>query len=150
MELSCQMCGDPFSATRRSAKYCSEKCKKRAQRQPGGTAAVRPAVEAKIRALPGGKAPEEGPRLPQVEGGVTDATRTELEAANRLSTSAGRAALALALRIDESIRETGPGLAKLVSEHRATMAAALENAKKAADSVDEVRARRDKKLGRGG
>jgi hypothetical protein len=79
------------------------------------------------------------------DGPVVTATRAELEAAGRLSTSLGAKALALATKIDAG-RETGTALAALVRQHDLTHAEALKGAQRAASVLDELRARRDAKL----
>jgi len=71
-----------------------------------------------------------------------EAVRAELEAAGRVDTYLGRAALALAVRIDYSTAVMG--FAALVKELRATMQAATEGVVVAADPIDELRARRDR------
>jgi len=75
-------------------------------------------------------------------GTTVEAVRAELEAAGRVDTYLGRAALALAVRIDESTAVMG--FAALVKELRATMQAATEGVVVAADPIDELRARRDR------
>jgi hypothetical protein len=128
------MCPTEFEAKRASAKYCSERCKKRAQRRPGGT------KTAEVLALPA-----EPTRDPEGDW-LAQATEAELRNAGRLSSAIGQAALALARRIDASGGETGSALASLVREHRATLAEAVKDAAKAADPLDELRNRRERKL----
>jgi hypothetical protein len=135
MRKTCEVCPTEFEAKRASAKYCSEKCKKRAQRRPGGVSA------AKVLPLPGEPASEPA----MSGGGLTGASTAELEAAGRLETAAGQAVLTLARRIDASGGETGSALASLVREHRAALAEAVRGAAKAADPLDELRARRERK-----
>lgn len=76
--------------------------------------------------------------------GTVAAVRAQLEAAGRAETYLGAAALALAERIDNSTAVMG--FAPLVKELRSTMDAALAGVKVAGDPVDELRARRDRKL----
>ena len=57
----------------------------------------------------------------------------------RLDTSAGQAALILAMRIDHSDGETGAAVASMVKEH----AAAMERALSEAAPDDPVKARQD-------
>lgn len=137
MRKSCADCKTDFEAKRASAKYCSERCKKRAQRRPGGTAA--PVVDLKPARIP--EAPPSG--------SVAAATRAALDKAGRTDTPAGQAALTLATRIDWAQMETGAGLAALVRQHLATLAEAVRGAEKAADPLDELRMRRERKLGTG-
>lgn len=134
MRKTCE-CGTEFEAKRAAAKYCSERCKKRAQRRPGGTRT------AKVVTLP--------PAAPVSSGSLAAATEAELDRAGRLGSAVGQAALALARRIDASHGETGSALASLVREHRATLAEAVKDAEVAADPLDELRSRRERKLAGG-
>jgi hypothetical protein len=79
-------------------------------------------------------------------GSLAAATQAELDRAGRLGSAVGQAALALARRIDASQGETGSALAALVREHRATLAEAVKDAEVAADPLDELRNRRERKL----
>jgi hypothetical protein len=133
------MCPTEFEAKRPAAKYCSEKCKKRAQRQPGGVDAV------KVLPLP----PEPADDAAPASGPVATATLKELERAGRLETAVGQAALALARRIDAAAAETGSSLAALARQHLATLSEAVKDAQRVADPLDELRSRRERKLGAG-
>lgn len=128
MRKHCASCGEPFEAQRNTAKYCSAKCRVRASRS------AKPAGEAELV--------DEG--VP-VEESVSEAVRGELGAAGRLASPTGRAVLALARRIDGGSRESGASLAALVKEFRASMAEALKGAEQAADPLDELRVRRERK-----
>ncbi|WP_202235285.1 hypothetical protein [Actinacidiphila reveromycinica] len=119
-------CGKEFEAKRSSARYCSERCKKRAQRRPGG-------VEADVKVLPR-PADDEG------DGALAEVVRAELAAVARAETSAGQVALALARRIDGAEQESGASLAALVKEFRASLAAATAGAEVETDPIDELRA----------
>lgn len=132
MRKVCASCGGEFEAKRAAAKYCGERCKKRAQRKPGGVRAADASAPAAPPARVG-------------FGPVGEATAAELERAGRLETAAGRAVLALAGRIDAAHMETGTALAALVREHRAALAEAVRDAEVAADPLDELRARRERK-----
>lgn len=125
-------CGKDFEAKRPSARYCSDRCRKRSQRKPGG---------AEVRVLP-------SPRELASEGGLTSVARGELAAVDRENTAAGQLVLALARRIDGSESETGASLASLVKEFRASLTAAVAGAEQAADPIDELRKQRDRKRAR--
>lgn len=127
MEKPCAVCGIGFDG-HPSAKYCGATCRKRAQRRPGGV-----------------KADPVEPVAAEGEGPVTAATLSELNSAKRAGTALGESALALARRIDGAARDSGASLASLAREHRATLAAALADAESAADPLDELRMRRDRK-----
>lgn len=131
---TCAVCGAGFEAKRAAAKYCGERCRKRAQRRPGGTKAV------KVLELPA----EPTSETPSTA--VAAATVVELERAGRLETAVGQAALVLAQRIDANSGETGASLASLTRDHRAAMAEALRDAEVNSDEVDELKARRERKL----
>lgn len=128
MQRNCDACGGQYTAQRRSSRFCSESCRKKAAR---GT---------------------ESPRIDPITDDSSVATtrsrvQAELDAAGRAETYLGAAALALADRIDQSTAVMG--FAALVKELRSTMDAALAGAKVAADPLDELRARRDRKLATG-
>ncbi|MFD1656985.1 hypothetical protein ACFSL4_01725 [Streptomyces caeni] len=134
MQKRCEACTAVFEAKRNTAKYCSDRCRVRASRRPKDTAAPAPD---RVTAVPSGD---------QAGGeSLAGAARTELEGAGRLQTAAGMAVLALARRIDANTAETGSSLAAMVREFRAALADALKGAGEAADPVDELKARRDRK-----
>jgi hypothetical protein len=85
--------------------------------------------------------------MPEPAGGnsLVQATRRELEAADKVDTMLGQQALALAARMSGT--ETPGGIASISRELRTVMAAAIGPVSKVtkADSVDELRARRDAK-----
>lgn len=123
MRKQCAVCPAEFDAKRAAARYCSERCRKRAQRQPGKAAA---------------------PPLPPDPGAeLYSATLAELTAAGRVPSAAGQAALLLARRIDASQGETIAGLAAAVKQHGATLADAVKDGRAAASPLDELRARRE-------
>lgn len=129
LDLSCQVCEQPFQAKRPSAKYCGERCKKRAQRGGG--------------AKNGARRQSAQPQLASVGA----ATLLELQEAKRLHTPLGQAALALAHRLDLSHMDTGAGVASLAKQLQATLAAATADVDaEQADPVDEVRRARESKL----
>lgn len=136
MPKTCESCGEPFEAKRAAAKYCGERCRKRAQRRPGRPKVSEPA--AAVPEVPG-----------EVTNALTSATLAELERAGRVETAAGQAVLALARRIDAGASETGSALAALVREHRAALAEAVKDVRERKDPLDELRARRERKLASG-
>jgi endogenous inhibitor of DNA gyrase (YacG/DUF329 family) len=135
MERACDSCGAPYSAKSPLSRYCSPRCAKRAQR----TGLARSAQGAAMIAEP-----------PAVTQEVETAVRLALEDAGRLSTPLGQVALALARRLDSPSGDTGAGLASLAKQLAATLAAATADARPTGDLLDELRARRDRKLGRPG
>jgi len=101
----CDLCGAPYEAKRPGSKFCGGACRARASRLGGVTplAVLEQADE------------------PSAPGDTTAAVRTELEAVEQSASALGAMALALADRIDRSVRETGPALASLTRELRLTM-----------------------------
>jgi len=132
MNKICGDCGLTFEAKRATAKYCGERCRKRAQRRPPALIAPSPAIDE-----------------PASIGPTALATTAELELAGRLDTAVGQAAVILARRIDASSGETGSSLASLVREHRAALAEAMRDSEGKADPLDELRTRRERKLAGG-
>jgi hypothetical protein len=131
MERNCDRCGNAYEAQRPTSKYCGSTCRARASR------------------LPATADPPDAHDSPLVAAGPVEAAcRAELLAAHRIDAAAGRAALALAARIDAG-NETGAGLASLSKEFRAALTQALLNAKKAPDALDQLRARRAQRIAAG-
>jgi hypothetical protein len=130
MEHDCVICGTGFVARNSRRRFCSDRCRKRAVR--GGFVA---AVSAAKRRTPSGP------------GEVEQATGEALRAVGRLGTPLGRVALVLARRLDAPGGESGSALASVAKQLAATMTAATADVRPAMDPLDELRARRDRKLG---
>jgi len=129
----CPGCSRSYVAKSPKSVTCSDRCRKRMSR---GTP---------VRDRP---VPISGDVTP-VESGIVTATRAELEAAGRLDTAIGQAALALA-EIMGTQGETASGRTAAAREWRATMAEALRAAVPlVADPVDELARRREEKLAAG-
>jgi anti-sigma-K factor RskA len=77
------------------------------------------------------------------------ATLNELTEAGQVASASGQAALLLARRLDSQLTETGSSVAAMVREHRAALADALKGAKAEVNPLDELRARRERKLDTG-
>ena len=118
MTKTCLVDGVPFEAKRAAAKYCSERCRKRAQRG---------------HLLPVSTLPK--PDVP--DGATVERVRAELAAVDRVDTYLGAAALALAERIDNATAVMG--FAALVRELRVTMGAAMEGAGHDTDALVDIR-----------
>ena len=129
MRKQCAVCSEPFEAKRNTAKYCSRRCSVRAARQP--------------KPEPAGQMPVD----PDSE--LWTATLNELAAAARVASASGQAALLLARRLDSQMTETGSSVAAMVREHRAALADALKGASAEVNPLDELRARRERKLDTG-
>lgn len=77
------------------------------------------------------------------------ATLGELTGAGQVASASGQAALLLARRLDSGLTETGSSVASMVREHRAALADALKGARAETNPLDELRARRERKLDTG-
>ena len=127
MKVTCGNCGKPFEAQRATAKFCGGTCRQRANRRAANKPRPEPPPAAAI--------PPES---------LVDAVRRELDAAGRLEHPLGLQALMLAERMCSPF-DTGSAVASVSKELRAVMDAALADAPKAADSLDELAHRREKK-----
>lgn len=153
-ERVCDRCSRAYIAQRKTSRYCGAACRVAAGRDRKileGTTGVKvtgtPRSRGNVVALPprpaGGQ--PEAPTMP--EGGpVWEQTRKELDAAKRLDTAVGQAALAIAKRLDASQGDTGSAVAALARELRATMGEAMTGAP-VADELAALRARKDAKVG---
>jgi hypothetical protein len=139
MDAVCEVCGGTFEAKRRTARFCSSNCRVRSHR---GAQVVelkakpdRPAAKAKAEE-PAGNI-----------GSVEAAAIKTLTDAGRLNSVMGQAALVLARRLDATTVDTGSAVASVVKQLELALEAATAGANVAADPVDELRNRRDRKLG---
>jgi hypothetical protein len=122
----CVTCKGPLPPSTGPIRYCSSVCRQTAYRERKRHVAVLP---------------------PAADVSTVAAVRAELVRASRVDTYLGRAALALADRIDSA--SAVMGFAALVKQLQSTMDAALEGVPAAADPLDEVRAARDRKMASG-
>lgn len=111
MEVTCT-CGTAFTARNRRARYCSDRCRKRAQRSTP--------IE-RVTALP--VVPPEDEPAPEPDGSVYAATLADLRAVERESTPLGRTALVLARKLDQG-SDTASGLSAAAKQLEATLASA--------------------------
>lgn len=95
MEVTCT-CGETFMAKDRRARYCSDRCRKRAQR-------AGEVVELPVTPEPSGQGANEA------------ATVRDLEAAGRLDTYLGQACVTLARRLDRPGVDTGSAVAAVAA-----------------------------------
>ena len=86
--------------------------------------------------------------VPSGPGAVEQATGEALRAVGRLGTPLGQVALVLARRLDAPGGESGSGLASVAKQLTATLVAATADVRPADDLLDDLRLRRDRKLGR--
>lgn len=143
--MKCAACGDEFAPKTKRSKFCEgadckrarARAKKQAQRAGGQVIELRPPV-----------VDVSSPAL--VDESVRAAVVAELDKAGQRGSVHGRAALALADRIDRGgFADTGSSLAALVRELRSTIDAALASAE-VVGPVDELRRKRLERLGRSG
>jgi hypothetical protein len=133
MQRACDSCRTSYTAKSPLSRYCSSRCAKRAQRTGLARFAAEPAVVAVV---------------PSGAGAVEAAVRGALEAAGRLSAPLGEVALVLARRLDAPGGESGSGLASVAKQLAVTLAAVGSDVRPADDLLDDLRIRRDRKLGR--
>ena len=142
--VECAVCHGRFQAKRQTARYCSDRCRKRRQR--AGMSAD------EIAALP---VRREGPQLvalpstPAVadDEGFAAETRRELELAGRFDSYLGRSAMYLARVLDSSPGDTGGGHAALIREYKASMAAALDGVQAEETTGERLRRKRAERIG---
>lgn len=144
VSVECVVCGDGFEAKLRTAKYCGERCKKRARRsgQQGAGSVVA------LPSRPSAVAPvgDDGPAaesLPPLVQSVVDT----LAAAGRLDTWRGQQALHIAVQIHAPM-DTGSAKAALHRQLDVAMGEALRGAG-AGDLVNELEERIARKLAGG-
>ncbi len=133
MDRECDSCGRSYTATRASSRFCSGTCGKRSQRARAAGIPLRAATSDDREAAPSA---------------LMQAVSRELDAVGRLGTVGGQVAVLLAQRIG-SRQETGAATAALAKQLSATMTWALAGVAVAADPLDEIRARRDRKRSAG-
>ena len=133
MRVECTFCGEGFEAVRRTARFCSQRCKRRSYRASG--APEPPAPDA-------GSAVVEDPRRL----GILVATLRELEGLAKVDTVLGQSALIMARQL-ESGRDTGSSAAA-VSRELDRLMVRIRGAEAAPrDQLADVRRRRDEKRG---
>lgn len=142
MDIPCVMCGTPFTAKRASARYCGERCKKRAQRNPGrpDTGTVRPAsgTLAPVAQIGSVSAP--------ALGRVAMLTQKTLEDAGRVDTVMGAVALALAAKVDDPGMDTGSSIAALARQLEASLDKALDGAVTVQTPLERIKAQRERRV----
>jgi hypothetical protein len=125
----CVVCPRTFEAKRPHAKYCGQTCKKRAQRLPVNVTPITARATA-------------SQNIDQED--LVAAVKAELAAAGCDGSSLGALAMSVARRMTNQF-DTGSAFAALSKELRLVMAQAMASATPAADPLDELRARRDRK-----
>lgn len=146
-QQKCTKCGTGFTpkpGPGRPRKRC-ERCRPPEQRRASQAPLVPPT---RLHVEPA--RPEQPSRVgeppPPVRSGLVAVVDQELTAARRADTAKG----AIALRLAETLADgghTASGIAALAKELRATLDEALKGAEEAGDSVDELKARRERRRG---
>lgn len=132
----CEYCAGEISPSKpRNTRYCSPECRRNnsgdADRQPNRE------PDTVVTHLPTAPtAPAGNPLVERVRG--------ELEAAGRLDTVLGQQALAVAEAMSEA---RGTAAAALSKELRTVVAEAMKGVNAEVDPIDELKLRRDRKLG---
>jgi len=119
----CEECGTTFTAKTSRAKFCGTACRVRANRRPsksGASSSDQPPVQA----------------LPE-RGGLVGQVAADLANLDVLNTIPGRAALALAYRI-ESPMETGSAAASMTKELSRLVEDAKALTPKGQDGIDQI------------
>jgi hypothetical protein len=126
MMRSCDFCGTAYLAKRSTSRFCGDRCRRR---NKGAPPPPKPTREQSLTAT-----------------GLVDAVRAELDGVGKLDSMLGQQALMLAQALGDP-DESASGAAALSRELGAVMAVALRGVRGAADQVDELRRRRDRKRG---
>lgn len=129
MSRACDSCGSLYEPLRRTSRYCSGKCRKRAQRS--GLAKPQTA---------------DRPSAPAASGSLHAAVLAELKDASKDTAALGQACLALARRIDGGASESGSAIAALTRELRASLESALKVPTGSGDLLDELARKRQERL----
>ena len=136
MQRQCDVCGATYTAQRATSRYCSTRCRTRASRKgtSKGRGTVTPMPVRPVATHSG-------------TGPIEAATLAELEAVDRVATSAGQRALMLARQLDDPSPLALSSLAGWSREHGAAMAAATADVEKPRPqtALDKAREKRDAK-----
>lgn len=125
---NCDFCGHSYQAKRETSRFCQPKCRVYFSNAKKNPKAPQPR-------------PEGEPVLESGDVSLVEVTRATLEESGRLDTVAGQQALRIAQAMTG--RETGAGIAALSKALSTVMSEALEGVPAVADSLDELKARRE-------
>jgi len=144
LNVTCARCGTTFGAQRKTAQYCSTKCK---------VAAVRARQREADSAPPAIQPRRDGARLVALEpkshasDGLVATTERVLAAANRLDSYHGVVALYQARLLDSGVQDTMSSMAAMFREYKASMAEALAGVVDAETPLEKIRRERELKAG---
>jgi hypothetical protein len=127
MVRHCDVYSAEYVAKRRSSRFSSDRCRKRANR--GALPGHAKVLELQMEPSP-----------------LVAAVEAELRDAGRLGSSVGQQALHLAIRMTTSSFDTGSSVAALNKELTVTMQRALKDVIIGVGPLDELRVRRARKL----
>lgn len=128
-DKACEECGAAFVAKTKRARFCKPACRVRANR--------RPAREGAAAAQAGQEPPETPERASYDRGGLLGQVVADLSSVGVLDTIPGKAALALAYRI-ESPMETGSAAASMTRELSRLVAEARALSDRQDDRIDAL------------
>lgn len=137
MQKPCETCSTPFEYGNNKARFCSDKCRKRAARRL-----------AKVVEFPA-QTPELTPQNDPNQAQSTPISsllgkiRSTLAESGVLETPNGQLALKLAERLETQTNDSGSSVAALSKELRMVMAEALNRVVAADDPIDELQRRRE-------
>lgn len=143
LNVECATCGTTFGAQRKTAKFCSTKCRVAAQRDRDRNGGQVQKIEPR----------RDGARLVALEPrheseeGLIAVTRRTLEQANRLTTYRGVAAMTAARLLDSGVQDTMSSMAAMLKEYDRLMVAALEGATTAESPLVRARREREARVG---
>jgi hypothetical protein len=132
VKRSCEACSHKFEAKTKATRFCKD---------PGCIADRRRDQKRTERSSNVVDFPSSPPL-----GSVADATAKELEAAGKLDSTLGQAALVLARQLDSGTKDTGASKAAVARQLTALMVEATKGMKVADDPVDELQERRRRRL----
>lgn len=126
IQRACDHCGKSYEAKRTTSRFCCSGCRRTAGKRRAG----------QVVDLPSGSA------------GVVGATETQLQTMGMIGSPLAASALVLAQRIDRAAEspESGSSLASMVKELRMTLVEVAKDRKIEADPIDELRAKRERRL----
>jgi hypothetical protein len=134
ISVECAQCGKTFGAQRKTAQYCTSKCRVDAKRTRDRIGAPPPRREgAQVYAMP---------VRPAADVGFLAATEAKLSEANRLDTYQGLAAMFAARVLDSGVQDTMSSMATMLREYKASMKEALQDVKTVDDPVENLLKRR--------
>jgi hypothetical protein len=141
-ERTCDDCGTPYVAERKTSKFCSVACRVRANRRPSKTGAAVSGAKVTTTAT----SPSAPPDDPEPDGVLAAQVRSTLTALGALDTIPGAAALRVARQIDKG-DDSGSAVATLSKElSRLVAEAKAEAAPKIKDGADAIMDRVGNKL----